>query len=91
MALWLQLEQEFKAEHPSYARVRLSQSVHDGYPAAIWEFEWTDQGIDLHNIDLAFTTGPQSFALNFQSRESDWLTQRATFDRFIDSFQPPTP
>jgi hypothetical protein len=88
-ALWLKLEEEFKAEHPSYARVRLSQSVHDGHPAAIWEFEWTDQGIDLHNIDLAFVTGPQSFALNFQSRESDWLTQRATFERFVDSFRPP--
>jgi len=87
--LWLQLEEEFKAEHPSYARVRLSQSVHDGFPAAIWEFEWTDNGVDLHNIDLAFTTGAQSFALNFQSREADWLQQRPTFDRFIESFRIP--
>ena len=87
--LWLQLEEQFKAEHPSYARVRLSQSVHDGHPAAIWEFEWTDNGVDLHNIDLAFSTGPQSYALNFQTREADWLTQRATFDRFTESFQPP--
>ena len=89
VGLWLQLEEEFKADHPSYARVRLSQSVHDGHPAAIWEFEWTDNGVDLHNIDLAFSTGPQSYALNFQTREADWLTQRATFDRFIESFQPP--
>jgi eukaryotic-like serine/threonine-protein kinase len=89
--LWLQLEEQFKAEHPSYARVRLSQSVHEGYPAAVWEFTWTDNGVDLHNYDLAFTTGPQSFALNFQSRESDWLNLQPTFDRFIDSFQPPAP
>jgi len=87
--LWLQLEEQFKAEHPSYARVRLSQSVHDGYPAAVWEFTWTDNGIDLHNYDLAFVTGPESYALNFQTRESDWLPMRPTFDRFADSFQPP--
>jgi hypothetical protein len=87
--LWLQLEEQFKAEHPSYARVRLSQSVHDGHPAAIWEFEWTNDGADLHNIDLAFTTGGRSFVLNFQARESEWLQQRPTFDKFVDSFTPP--
>ena len=87
--LWLQLEEQFKAEHPSYQRVRLSQSVHDGYPGAVWEFTWTDNGIDLHNYDLAFTTGGQSYALNFQTREADWIQMRPTFDRFSDSFQPP--
>ena len=90
IGLWLQLEEEFKAEHPSYARVRLAQSVHDGHPGAVWEFEWTDNGVDLHNIDLAFTTGDQSYALNFQSREADWLAQQATFERFTESFQPAT-
>jgi eukaryotic-like serine/threonine-protein kinase len=90
VGLWLQLEEQFKAEHLSYQRVRLGQSVHDGYPAAVWEFTWTDNGVDLHNYDLAFMTGPQSYALNFQTRESDWLTQRETFDRFVASFQPPT-
>ncbi len=88
--LWLQLEEEFRAEHPSYQRIRLSQSVHDGRPAAVWEFTWTDNGVDLHNYDLAFVTGPQSFAINFQTRESDWPVQRATFDRFVESFQEPT-
>jgi len=91
VGLWLTLEEEFRAEHPSYARVRLSQSVHDGFPAAVWEFTWTDNGVDLHNYDLAFTTGAQSYALNFQTKESDWLQQRATFDRFTDEFQPPLP
>jgi eukaryotic-like serine/threonine-protein kinase len=87
--LWLQLEEEFRAEHASYRRTRLSQSVHDGHPAAVWEFTWTDNGVDLHNYDLAFTTGPQSFALNFQARESDWLALQDTFERFTDSFRTP--
>ncbi len=91
LGLWQQLEEEFKAEHPSYQRVQLRQSVHDGYPAAIWEFTWTDNDVDLHNYDLAFVTGPQSFALNFQTKEADWLTLRPTFDRFVESFQEPPP
>ncbi len=77
LGLWLTLEEEFKAEHPSYQRIRLSQTVHDGYPGAVWEFTWTDNGVDLHNYDLAFITGPQSYALNFQTRESDWLAPSA--------------
>jgi eukaryotic-like serine/threonine-protein kinase len=87
--LWLQLEEQFKAEHPSYARTRLSQSVHDGHPAAVWEFTWNDNGVDLHNYDLAFNTGAQSFALNFQTREADWLLLQSTFDRFVESFRTP--
>ncbi len=87
--LWLQLEKEFQAEHPDYQRVRLSQSVHDGRPAAVWEFTWSNNGVDLHNYDLAFTTGTQSYAINFQTREADWLTMRSMFDRFTDSFEPP--
>ena len=89
VGLWLQLEQQFKAEHLSYERVRLGQTVHDGYPAAVWEFTWTDGGVDLHNYDLAFVTGPQSYALNFQTREADWLAQRPTFDRLLEGFQEP--
>jgi len=89
LGLWQTLEEEFKAEHPSYQRIRLGQTVHDGYPGAVWEFTWTDNGVDLHNYDLAFITGPQSYALNFQTRESDWLVQRATFDRFVEGFQEP--
>ncbi len=87
--LWTALEEQFKADRPSYARVRLSQSVHNGLPAAVWEFEWTNEGVDLHNYDLAFTTGPQTYALNFQSKEADWLGMQATFDRFVEGFQPP--
>lgn len=89
VGLWLQLEEEFRAEHPSYQRIRLSQSAHDGLPAAVWEFVWTDNGVDLHNYDVAFTTGPQSFAVNFQAREADWLAHQPTFDRFVESFEAP--
>ena len=89
LGLWQTLEEQFKTEHPSYERVRLSQSVHNGHPAAVWEFTWTDNGVDLHNYDLSFITGPQSYALNFQTRESDWLVQKATFDRFVEGFQEP--
>ncbi len=91
LGLWLQLEEEFKAEHPSYQRVQLSQSIHDGYPAAVWEFTWTDNDVDLHNYDLSFVTGPQSYALNFQTKEADWLALRPTFDRFVEGFQEPQP
>ncbi len=87
--VWLDLEKSFQAEHPSYKRVRLNQSVHAGLPAAIWEFTWTDNGIDLHNYDVGFTSGEYSLALNYQTKEADWERLRPQFDRFASTFQPP--
>jgi hypothetical protein len=87
--VWLDLEKSFVAEHPSYKRVRLTQSVHAGLPAAIWEFTWTDNGVDLHNYDVGFTSGPYSLALNYQTREADWERLRGLFDKFAATFQPP--
>ncbi len=87
--VWLDLEKSFQAEHPSYKRVRLNQSVHAGLPAAIWEFTWTDNGIDLHNYDVGFTSGEYSLALNYQTREADWERLRGLFDQFAATFQPP--
>ena len=87
--VWLDLEKSFQAEHPTYKRVKLNQSVHAGLPAAIWEFTWTDNGIDLHNYDVGFTSGEYSLALNYQTREADWERMRPMFDQFAATFQPP--
>jgi hypothetical protein len=87
--VWLDLEKSFQTEHPSYKRVRLNQSVHAGLPAAIWEFTWSDNGIDLHNYDVGFTSGEYSLALNYQTKEADWERLRPQFDRFASTFHPP--
>ena len=87
--VWLDLEKSFQTEHPSYKRVRLNQSVHAGLPAAIWEFTWSDNGVDLHNYDVGFTSGPYSLALNYQTKEADWERLRGLFDQFASTFQPP--
>lgn len=89
--VWLDLEARFKAEHPSYERIRLSSTVYAGLDAAVWEFVWTDAaGKDLHNEDLAFNASGYAFALNFQSDAATWTDQRALFDRFVASFRPPS-
>jgi hypothetical protein len=90
MAGWIDLEKRFTAEQPSYSRVRLAPKQYRGLDAAEWEFRYTKTGVDLHNIDLGVVTGTMSYALNFETRDSNWTAVSPLFQRFESSFHPPT-
>ncbi len=89
MAGWQDLEQRLAAEQPSYSRIRLAPKSFHGLDAAEWEFRYTNNGVPLHNIDLGVVTGTQSYALNFETRESNWTAVEPLFQRFESSFHPP--
>jgi hypothetical protein len=91
LAGWVDLEKRFVAEQPSYSRIRLEPKAYRSLDAAEWEFRYTKSEVDLHNIDLGVVTGAKSYALNFETRDSNWDAVKPLFQRFESSFRPPTP
>ncbi|HVL28801.1 MAG TPA: hypothetical protein VM390_11680, partial [Acidimicrobiales bacterium] len=86
---WLDLEPRFAAAHAGYRRIRIEPTTYQGYPAAIWEFTYTDGGAPLRAVDLGFVTGPYGFALNFQTPARLWDPMQDQFEAFKASFRPP--
>jgi hypothetical protein len=90
LAGWVDLEKRFTTEQPSYRRVRLEPKDLKNLDAAEWEFTYDKGSVPLHNIDLGVVTGSKSFALNFETRTTNWDAVRPLFQRFESSFRPPT-
>jgi len=91
---WLDLEKRFQQEQPGYRRIRLETTPFRSLDAAEWEFAYTkvDAGghsVDLHNVDLGVVTGKSAFALNFETRATNWSAVEPFFKRFESSFRPP--
>jgi hypothetical protein len=88
-AAWLELEERFRAQQPSYSRIRVEPREFRGHAAAEWEFTYYRQDVQLHNLDLGVVTGTKAFTLNFESRQSNWSVVKAFMERFESSFLPP--
>jgi hypothetical protein len=86
---WRAASATFGASHDNYQELRITPTTFQGYDAAEWEYTYTDQGADLHAIDLGFVTGAYGFALNFQTHAEDWDSSQATFEAFKAAFQAP--
>jgi hypothetical protein len=89
LGLWQDLEKRFVAQHPSYAKIQLADSMYQGFPAAVWEFTYSDGGVDVHAIDLGFSAGRYGFALLFQTPASEWARLQSAFESFKSVFRPP--
>ena len=87
----MRIEKRFSVEQSSYSRIRLEPKDLRNLDAAEWEFTYNKSGVPLHNIDLGVVTGAKSFALNFETRASNWDAVRPLFQRFESSFHPPAP
>ena len=85
---WYDLEPKFAADNDNYHRIRIGSTTYRNYPAAIWEFTYTD-GVDLHAADLGFVTGNYGFALYFQTHANKWDAMQPTFDQFKKAFAAP--
>jgi eukaryotic-like serine/threonine-protein kinase len=86
---WEDLEKTFAASHPTYAKIQIAPSTFQEFPAAIWEFTYTDNGVNLHTLDLGFTTPKYGFALLFQTRADDWGQLQDVLESFKAAFRAP--
>ena len=86
---WLEYEPKFAAGKPAYERIQITPTTYKGFDAAIWEFTYGEGAGARHAVDLGFVTGRYGFALNFQTRSSDWERFQPVFERFKASFEAP--
>ena len=88
VAAWESASDRFAAEHDDYTEVRIEPATFQGFEAAEWEYTYTDEGADLHAIDLGVVTDTYGYALNFQTRAEDWEESQALFEAIKESFVP---
>jgi hypothetical protein len=86
---WRNQEQAFIRRHTGYQRIRLEPTDYRGVDAAIWEYRYTVGGSLLHGINLNIVNHDRSraYALNFQTRESDWQAEWPVFNQIRASFR----
>jgi hypothetical protein len=90
VAAWQELAPVFAANHDDYEEIQITPATFKGYPAAIWEFTYTDGGADLHAADVGFATEDYGFALFFQTHAEEWAATQDLFESFQASFQAPS-
>jgi hypothetical protein len=83
---WEELSDSFGATHADYDEIRIDPTTFKGYDAAEWEYSYSEDGVQLHAIDLGFVTGELGFALNFQTREEDWDASKRLWRTLKASF-----
>jgi hypothetical protein len=86
---WLALERTFAQEHDTYQRMRIEATPYRSLDAALWEFTYSQNKLDFHNLDLGVVVPGFSYALNFEARSEVWKQVRPLYDRFASSFQVP--
>jgi hypothetical protein len=89
VAAWRALAKSFAATHENYQEIEITPTEFKGYSAAVWEFTYSQDGADLHAVDLGFVTGEYGFALFFQTHVEDWEESQDLFTAFQASFQAP--
>jgi serine/threonine protein kinase len=89
LAAWEAQAESFAARHDNYEEIQIEPTTFKGFEAAIWEFTYSDGGVDLHAADIGFVTDDYGFALFWQTQAEAWEDSRDLFQAFQASFQPP--
>ncbi|HEY7876135.1 MAG TPA: hypothetical protein VIG64_13550, partial [Actinomycetota bacterium] len=90
VAAWEQQSESFGASHSDYVDLGIAAARFRRWPAATWEFTYTEDGARLHALDLGFVIDDDyGFALYFQTHEDDWESSQETFAALKRSFEPP--
>jgi hypothetical protein len=89
LAAWQQQAGSFAARHDNYEEIQITPTTFKGLEAAIWEFTYSDGGVNLHAADIGFVTNGYGFALFWQTQADAWDDSTDVFRAFQASFEPP--
>lgn len=85
---WEEMSAAFAAERTNYRELRIDPVTFQGFEGALWEYTYTEGGLDLHAANLGFGTDEFGQALNFQTAAGDWEEQQDLHEWFRRSFRP---
>jgi eukaryotic-like serine/threonine-protein kinase len=88
VADWQRQSESFGSRHDDYSEIRIEPVDFRGHDAALWEYTYSEGGAQLHAYNLAIVAGGRGYALNFQTRESQWAESQELWEQFQSSFQP---
>ncbi len=88
VADWQRQSQSFGARKSNYDELRIEPVDYRDYDAALWEYTYSEGGADLHAYNLGLVAGDYGYALNFQTRESQWDDSQELFEQFKRAFDP---
>lgn len=86
LADWQAYEPAFSDGKDSYERIRMEPTTFDGQPAALWEYRYSQGGEMFHAYNLNVSGQEYGYALNYQTRESEWATAEPRFASFTASY-----
>lgn len=89
VAAWIDQEKSFSPTHQGYNRLQMLPTIYQGFPAAVWEYTYTQSGTELHAYNLGFIAGRYGFALTFQTGATDWARAQNVLEAFKSVFEPP--
>ena len=78
----------FAGRHQGYRELRLVPVTWFGRPATDWELTYTDGGTRLHADIRNVVVRGRSYAVLFQTHDSDWEASAALRESVFSSFQP---
>lgn len=84
---WEASSAAFAQNHENYVELGISETEFRGYEAALWEYTYSRSGTTLRASNLGIATGPYGYALNFQTRESDWEASREVYEFLEAGFE----
>lgn len=88
MTVWLEQERTLSAAFSEYRRLQIEPTTYRGYPGAVWEFVYSDEGVVYRAVVLGLVAGQYRYALYFETPDADWLRLAPTFYDFAASFRP---
>lgn len=85
METWRTSEQNAH-QGQDYAKIRLEETTFRDYPAVVWEYTFTLDGIPWHAQLLGFTVGDKSYQINTWYQPDTETQALRTYEKVKDSF-----
>jgi eukaryotic-like serine/threonine-protein kinase len=86
VADWERQSQAFGQRYAGYEEIGIDPTEIRGHDAALWEYRYVVDGVQLHAYNLGINAGDYGFALNFQTREEQWDASQGLWELFVASF-----
>jgi hypothetical protein len=83
---WRAQSASFEARYRDYRELSIEDTTYKGFDGARWEYTYAGQ----HASNLGFVTPEYGFALNFQTRASDWDDAQDLRKELEEGFRPPS-